>query len=105
MVDEDVVDDAAGFVEEHAVVRAARGEMGHVPGLHALQEIQRRPRPLTSSLPMWSMSKSPAASRTRMCSSRGPVSYWTGMSHPPKSTMRAPARTCHPCSFVSMQPP
>ena len=54
---------------------------------------------------MWSISKSPAAARTRVCSSRGPVPYWTGMSHPPKSIIRAPARTCQSCSFVSMQPP
>ncbi len=54
---------------------------------------------------MWSMSNSPAASRTRTCSSRGPVPYWMGMSHPPKSTIRAPARRCQPCSLVIMLPP
>src|SRR4051812_24827201 len=39
--------------------------------------------------PMWLTSNRPAALRTALCSSITPE-YWTGISHPPKSTIRAP---------------
>src|ERR1035437_5959214 len=39
---------------------------------------------------MWLTSKTPAAWRTALCSSMIPE-YWTGMSHPPKSTILAPS--------------
>ena len=42
---------------------------------------------------MWLTSKRPAAVRTAVCSSVMVV-YWTGMSQPPKSTMRAPWPRC-----------
>src|SRR5260370_14816133 len=38
---------------------------------------------------MWLTSKTPTAVRTALCSSMIPE-YWTGMSHPPKSTILAP---------------
>src|ERR1035441_4673502 len=39
---------------------------------------------------MWLTSKTPTAWRTALCSSMIPE-YWTGMSHPPKSTILAPS--------------
>src|SRR5450759_5525841 len=39
---------------------------------------------------MWLTSKTPTALRTALCSSMIPE-YWTGMSHPPKSTILAPS--------------
>src|SRR5262245_47567142 len=48
---------------------------------------------------MWLTSKTPAARRVARCSSRIPV-YWTGISHPPKGTMRAPALRWAACSGV-----
>src|SRR5713101_5369600 len=51
------------------------------------------PGPVISISPMWETSKSPAAVRTLRCSSTMPV-YWTGISQPPNSIMRAPAARC-----------
>src|SRR5476651_1464911 len=42
---------------------------------------------------MWLTSKTPTARRTALCSSMTPE-YWTGMSHPPKSTILAPRARC-----------
>src|SRR5277367_4716631 len=42
---------------------------------------------------MWEISKTPAASRTALCSSEMLV-YCTGICQPPKSTMRAPSLRC-----------
>src|SRR5579872_3729678 len=38
---------------------------------------------------IWLTSNTPTAARTALCSSMIPE-YWTGMSHPPKSTILAP---------------
>src|SRR4051794_7925699 len=46
-----------------------------------------------NSSPMCDRSKRPARSRTARCSSRMPA-YWTGISHPAKSIIRAPSATC-----------
>ncbi len=48
---------------------------------------------------MWLTSKMPAAVRTAACSSMMVV-YCTGMSQPPKSTMRAPWLACQSCNTV-----
>ena len=49
--------------------------------------------PSISSLPMWETSKSPHAWRVYRCSATMPVGYCIGISHPPKSTISAPAAT------------
>src|SRR5919108_1735441 len=51
------------------------------------------PGPSISNSPMWLTSKQPTAARTVRCSSMMPR-YCTGISQPPKGTMRAPALTC-----------
>src|SRR5580698_7391673 len=48
---------------------------------------------------MWLTSKRPARVRTASCSARMPV-YSSGISHPPKSTMRAFRRRCVALSGV-----
>src|SRR6516164_4224261 len=53
----------------------------------------RAPAPANESRPMWLTSKMPAPVRTAVCASVMVV-YWMGMSHPPKSTIRAPCETC-----------
>src|SRR5438270_840207 len=58
-----------------------------------------RAGPVTTSRPMWQRSKMPACWRTSLVSSRMPT-YWTGISHPWKSTRRAPAATCAALSGV-----
>src|SRR5215468_442498 len=52
--------------------------------------------------PMWLTSKTPTDLRTALCSaSKPPVAgYSTGISHPPKLTMRAPSRRCSAFSGV-----
>ena len=49
--------------------------------------------PAISISPMWLTSNSPTRSRTARCSAVMPA-YSTGMSQPPKGTMRAPSATC-----------
>ena len=51
------------------------------------------PGPVISISPMWLTSKSPARVRTASCSARMPE-YSSGMSQPPKLTMRAFKRRC-----------
>src|SRR5438445_10925220 len=48
---------------------------------------------------MWLTSNNPTALRTARCSSTMPA-YCTGISQPPKSTMRAPMDTCTACNGV-----
>src|SRR5947207_15978499 len=50
---------------------------------------------------MWLTSNSPTAFRTVWCSSTRPE-YWTGMSHPPKSTILAPRERCMALSGVDL---
>src|SRR5258708_6262502 len=57
--------------------------------------------PRTSKRPMWLTSKIPAAVRTASCSSRTLVYCW-GISHPAKSTRRAPAAWCSECRGVRL---
>jgi len=51
------------------------------------------PGPSISNSPMWLTSKRPTAAAYRPSAPRLPV-YCTGISQPPKGTMRAPALTC-----------
>ena len=55
--------------------------------------------PLMYTRPMWETSNIPTAVRTARTSERIPA-YWTGMSHPPKGTIRAPIATWAGCSTV-----
>src|SRR5438128_3207916 len=50
---------------------------------------------------MWLTSNKPTAFRTVWCSSTRPE-YWTGMSHPPKSTILAPRERCMGLSGVDL---
>src|SRR5437879_9380035 len=50
---------------------------------------------------MWLTSNRPTAFRTVWCSSTRPE-YWTGMSHPPKSTILAPRERCMALSGVDL---
>src|SRR5438093_12488561 len=68
---------------------AARGEASLVQSRWTMASASG---PSISNSPMWLMSKSPTARRTARCSSTMPV-YWTGISQPPKGTIRAPALT------------
>src|SRR5437867_6907851 len=68
---------------------AARGEASLVQSRWTIPSASP---PSTSNSPMWLMSKSPTARRTARCSSTMPV-YCTGISQPPKGTIRAPALT------------
>lgn len=51
-----------------------------------------RSGPWISSRPMWDTSNRLQKCRVYRCSATIPVGYWTGISHPPKSTMEAPGR-------------
>src|SRR5215468_10739210 len=57
------------------------------------------PSPRNSISPMCETSNTPAAFRTASCSATTPV-YWTGMSQPAKSTIRAPSARCTRLSGV-----
>ena len=50
------------------------------------------PSPRMMRSPIWETSNIPARSLTARCSSRMLV-YWTGISQPPNSTIRAPSAT------------
>src|SRR5439155_17307334 len=60
--------------------------------------------PRKNTRPMCDRSNRPHAVRTARCSARMPVGYWTGMSQPAKSTMRAPRRRCSAFSGVASSP-
>ena len=49
---------------------------------------------------MWDTSNRPHTWRVYRCSAMMPDGYWMGISHPPKSTMVAPAETCTSYSCV-----
>ena len=57
--------------------------------------------PVTSTSPMWERSKTPTASRTARCSSSS-LSYFSGMSQPPKSVNFAPRVSWTGCSAVCL---
>src|ERR1700730_16547939 len=56
--------------------------------------------PRAKTRPMCDRSNRPHPERTAWCSARMPDEYWTGMSQPAKSTMRAPSRRCSAVSGV-----
>jgi hypothetical protein len=88
LVDQDVVHEAAVLVEQPGVVRLADLQLVDGIGGDEIGELAAS-GPWISISPMWLTSKTPTARRTAWCSSMIPV-YWTGMSHPPKSTILAP---------------
>ena len=100
-VGEEVVEHAAVLAAQHAVLRAADGELRDVVGEQALQELLRPAGPLVSISPMCETSKTPHASRTATCSSRIPP-YCTGISQPAKGTSLAPASTWRSNSGVRL---
>ena len=61
-----------------------------------------RSGPWISSRPMWDTSNRLQKCRVYRCSATIPVGYWTGISHPPKSTMEAPAATWISYSWVRL---
>ena len=61
------------------------------------------PFPLMMMSPMWETSNIPTRLRTFMCSSAMPV-YCSGISHPPKSIIRAPDETCQSYKGVLFMP-
>ena len=89
LVGEEVVQDAPVLLAQHAVLRAAVGDLGDVVGEDALQEVLRACGPVVSISPMCETSKTPALVRTARCSSLMPV-YWTGISQPANGTSLAP---------------
>ena len=62
-IDNDVVDDAAGFVQQQRVLRLAGRQFGDIVSRDVLEEI-KAPGPVTRASPMWDTSNRPARSRT-----------------------------------------
>ena len=87
-----VVDGAAGGRGHDRVLRLQRIERLGVVGEHVLEEGHGAGAAKTKR-PMWLTSNRPAPPRVARCSAMMPAGYWTGISQPPKSTMRAPSAT------------
>ena len=93
-VDDEVIDHAARLVQHAAVERLARPRAAWRRRWRAdSAETRACVRPSRSMTHMCETSKTPAARRTAWCSSICEA-YCTGMSQPPKSTMRAPWLRC-----------
>ena len=88
-----VVHGAAGRGGHDRVLRLQRVERRGVVGEHVLQEGARAPGPRSAKRPMCETSNRPAPPRVARCSAMMPVGYCTGISQPPKSTIRAPSAT------------
>ena len=92
-VGEEVVEHAAVLAAQHAVLRAADGDLRDVVGEEALQERLGARARCVSISPMWRDVEDAARRRARAtCSARMP-SYWTGISQPANGTSLAPAAT------------
>ena len=91
LVGEEVVQDAPVLLAQHAVLRAAVGDLGDVVGEDALQEVLGlRARGL--DLAHVRDVEDAGLVRTARCSSLMPA-YWTGISQPANGTSLAPAAT------------
>ena len=60
--------------------------------------------PSTRTVPRWDTSKTTASRRQARCSSSVPAGYATGISHPPKGTIRAPRARCTASSGLCSYP-
>src|SRR3954453_1454901 len=83
---------------QHRVYWAEPGAMRRTSLVRQRLTKSAAPGPATDALPRWLTSKTPARSRTAVCSATTPPpGYSIGMSQPPKSAILAPRATWRSC--------